>query len=78
MQRKKNLHFHRKRRITLVFVQVMIKQVVTGFGFYGAGLEPDQTNGGVLQKVVSDPPCICTFGTDFERIHFQILFNIQI
>ena len=78
IQRKESLHFHRKRRITLVSRQNMIEQVVTGFGFFGVGLESNQTNGGVSQKVVSDPPCICTFGTDFERIHFQVLFNIPI
>jgi hypothetical protein len=77
MQQQERLHFHRKRRITPVPIQNMIEQVVTGFAFYGAGLESNQTNGGVFQKVVSDPPCICTFGTDFERIHFQVLFNID-
>jgi hypothetical protein len=55
----------------------MIEQVVTGFGFFVADLESNQTNGRISQKVVSDPPCICTFGTDFERIHFQVLFNIR-
>ena len=77
MQRQESFHLHRKRRITLVSLQNMIEQVVTGFGFIGAGLEPNQTNKGVSQKVVSDLPCICTFGTDFKRIHFQIFSNIQ-
>jgi len=77
MQRQESLHFHRKRRITLVSLQNMIEQVVTGFGFIGAGLEPNQTNKGVSQKVVSDLPCICTFGTDFKRIHFQVFVNFQ-
>ena len=56
IQRQESLHFHRKRRIALVSLQNMIEQVVTGFGFFGAGLESNQTNGGVSQKVVSDPP----------------------
>ena len=77
MHRQESLHFHRKRRITVVSLQNMIEQVVTGFVFFEAGLESKQTNGGVSQKVVSDSPCICTFGTDFERIHFQVLFNID-
>ena len=77
MQRQESLHFHRKRRITFVSLQNMIEQVITGFGFFEAGLESNQTNKGVSQKVVSDPPCICTFRTDFERIHFQVLFNIR-
>lgn len=58
MQRQKILHFHHKRRITLVSIQNMVEQVVTGFAFYEAGLESNQTNGGVFQKVVSDPPCM--------------------
>jgi hypothetical protein len=48
----------------------MIEQVVTGFGFFEAGLESNQTNGEVFQKVISDLPCISAFVTDFERIHF--------
>jgi hypothetical protein len=77
IQRQEILHVHRKRRITLVSLQNMIEQVVTGFGFFEAGLESNQTNKGVSQKVVSDFPCICTFGTDFERIHFKVSFNIS-
>jgi len=76
MQRQESLHFHRKRRITLASLQNMIEQVVTGFCFFEAGLKSNQTNRGVSQKVVSDLPCISTFGTDFKRIHFHIFFNI--
>ena len=58
MERQESLHFHHKRRITLVSIQNMIEQVVTGFAFFKAGLESNQTNGGVFQKVVPDPPCM--------------------
>jgi hypothetical protein len=60
MQGQESLNFQRKCRITSVPRQIMIEQVVTGFGFFEAGLESNQTNGGVSQKVVSDPPCIFT------------------
>jgi hypothetical protein len=70
MQRQESLHFHRKCRITVVSLQNMIEQVVTGFGFFEAGLEFNQTNGEVFQKVISYLPCISAFVTDFERIHF--------
>jgi hypothetical protein len=77
MQGQENPHLHCKRRITLVFLQNMIEQVVTGFGFYGVSLESNQTNRRVFQKVISDFPCISTFRTDFERIHFQAFLNIR-
>jgi hypothetical protein len=44
MQRQEILHFHHNRRITLVSIQNMIEQVVTGFAFYKAGLESNQAN----------------------------------
>ena len=71
-QRQENLHLHRKCRITMVTPQIMIEQVVAGFGFFEASLESNQTNGGIFQKVVSGLPCVCTFWTDFKRIHLHL------
>jgi hypothetical protein len=53
----------------------MIEQIVIGFGFYGVGLESNQTNERVFQKVFPDLPGVSTFRTDFKRIHFQVFFS---
>jgi len=76
MKGQESLHFHRKRRIAVVSLQNMIEQVVTGFGFFEASLESNQTNGGVSYKIVSDIPCVCTFWAYFKRIHFQLFLVI--
>ena len=77
MQGQEIFHIHHNRGITMASIQYMIEQVESGFGFIKGALESNQTNKGVFQKVFSVRPSMCTFGTDFKRTHFQILFDIQ-
>jgi len=42
----------------MVASQNMIEKVVARFGFFEVGLESNQTNGGVSQKVVSGLPSV--------------------
>ena len=70
IQRQKIIHFDRHGCITGVGLRNMVEQIQTWFGPFKIGLESDQANSGILQKVVFSLPGVGTFRADFEWIHF--------